>query len=175
MNFEPLEIEGVLGIRENVMNDFRGTFLRTWDTNTKLGEFQINQASFTLNPNVRTLRGLHYQCEPFAENKVVFSPQGRIFDVVLDLREESPTFERHVSFEIGPKCTLIGLYIPAGCAHGYLTMEENSSLIYFMDKEYSRDHSRGVLWNDPKYGISWPQSPLHISDTDLGWKVAQNP
>jgi dTDP-4-dehydrorhamnose 3,5-epimerase len=173
MNFESLEIDGALGIRENTKNDFRGSFLRTWDINSKLGEFRINQASFTLNPNVGTLRGLHYQCEPFAENKVVFSPHGRIFDVILDLRAESSTFGKHVGFEIGPNCTFVGLYIPAGCAHGYLTLEENSTLIYYMDKEYSSSHSRGVLWNDPNYAIPWPQPPLHISDNDLSWKVTE--
>ena len=173
MIFEPLEIDGALGIRETMNYDFRGSFVRTWDINSAIGDFKIKQASFTLNPNVGTLRGLHYQYEPFAENKVVYSPSGKIFEVILDLREGSATFEKHLSFEVGPKCKYIGLYIPAGCAHGYLTLEPNSALVYYMDMEYSKKHSKGVLWNDPKYGIPWPRSPLHVSEADLNWKATK--
>jgi dTDP-4-dehydrorhamnose 3,5-epimerase len=175
MNFEPLDIDGALGICGTVNHDFRGSFVRTWDIDSAMSAFKIKQASFTLNPKAGTLRGLHYQREPFAENKLVYSPSGKIFDVILDLRESSPTFEKHLSFEVGPNCKYIGLYIPAGCAHGYLTLEPNSALVYYMDKEYSKKHSSGVLWNDPRYGIPWPSSPLHISEADLNWEATKGP
>jgi len=96
---------------------------------------------------------------------------GRVFDVILDLRVDSKTNGKYVAHEIGPDCEFLGLFIPKGCAHGYLTMESDSSLVYYMDQEYSAVHARGMLWNDPKFSITWPSNPLLISERDASWPV----
>ena len=174
MNFVPLKIFGAFGIIEQTKSDFRGTFIRTFDVNTQLSGFEINQSSVTHNPKSGTLRGMHYQVEPYSENKVVMCLSGKVFDVILDLREDSVTFGENLSFEIGPNSPYLGLFVPAGCAHGYLTLENNSTLAYFMDKSYSREHSSGVLWNDPKFSIDWPSTPVLISERDANWPTTHN-
>lgn len=169
MEFIPLEIEGVQGIVEKTRIDCRGSLTRVWDSNSILERFKLNQSSIVLNPTSGTLRGLHFQNEPFAENKVVECVTGRVFDVIVDLREKSDTFGRHIEVIIGPSETYLGLFIPAGCAHGYLTLEPDSTLLYFMDKEYSAENSKGIRWNDPKMQIKWPIEPSIISARDNSW------
>ena len=107
--------------------------------------------------------------EPFSENKIVECISGKVFDVVVDLRMESHTYGKHLEIEIGPLESHIGLFIPAGFAHGYLTLETDSTLIYFMDKEYSAENSAGLLWRDPNLSINWPFEPSLISERDLQW------
>lgn len=172
MNFVEFDISGVLGIVEQTKSDSRGTFIRIFDDNTKLSGFKIDQSSITHNPKSRTLRGMHYQAEPYMENKVVICVSGKVFDVILDLREDSATFGKHSSFEIGPDSDYIGLFVPKGCAHGYLTLEDNSTLVYFMDKSYSEKHALGVLWNDPKFSIDWPYTPVLIAERDRNWPTS---
>ena len=91
------------------------------------------------------------------------------FDLILDLRKDSSTYKKHIEIEIGPECEYQGLFIPAGCAHGYLTLEPNSTLIYFMDKVYSPDNSQGIRWNDSKLSINLPRKPNLVSQQDLQW------
>ena len=169
MEVSALGLEGVLGIVEESQSDSRGTFTRVWDSNSFIKGFELNQASIVTNPRSATLRGLHYQAEPFSENKIVECVSGKVFDVVVDLRKESRTYGEHLEIEIGPLEPFVGLFIPAGCAHGYLTLETNSTLIYFMDKEYSAENSYGLLWCDPKLSISWPSEPSLISKRDSNW------
>ena len=169
MLFVSLEIDGAFGILEPTKSDDRGSLIRVWDVNTQLGEFELAQSSFVTNPKSGTLRGLHYQDEPYSENKVVLCVTGRVFDVILDLRVDSKTNGNYVAYEIGPDCEYLGLFVPKGCAHGYLTMEANSSLVYFMDRKFSPEHSRGLRWDSPKLVIPWPRLPNHISKTDLSW------
>lgn len=165
----PLEIQATFGIVEQTKSDIRGTLTRIWDRNSQMSEFKLTQSSVVTNPTSGTLRGLHYQDDPFSENKVVQCVSGRVFDVIVDLRKDSRTRGMHVSYEIGPQCEYLGLVIPSGCAHGYLTLESNSTLVYFMDQEYSADHARGLRWNDPQFSIMWPRSPLLISERDANW------
>ena len=114
MKIIPLEIVVAFGIIEPTTYDFRGSFIRTWDVNTQLGGFEINQSSLTHNPKAGTLRGMHYQLAPYMENKVVVCVSGEVFDVILDLREDSATFGMNSSFEIGPNSAFLGLFVPAG-------------------------------------------------------------
>jgi dTDP-4-dehydrorhamnose 3,5-epimerase len=94
-----------------------------------------------------------------------------VFDVVIDLRPDSKSLNKVVSVILGENSVYKGLIIPAGCAHGYLTLEPNSDFIYFMDKAYMPALSRGIRWNDPKYSIPWPLEPRLISDQDLNWPL----
>lgn len=169
MHFVPLEIDGVLGIVAESHTDSRGTLTRVWESNSVLQGFALNQASIVENPTEGTLRGIHFQLDPFSENKIVECVSGKIFDVVVDLRKDSSTYRRHLEIELGPLEPYMGLFIPAGCAHGYLTLESNSTLIYFMDNAYSADHSHGLLWSDPNLSINWPCKPVLISDRDSEW------
>ena len=169
MEFVSLEIEGAFGIIEEPHSDSRGSLTRVWDSNSFLVGFNLKQTSIVSNPVKGTLRGLHYQDEPFSENKVIECVSGKVFDVIVDLRIDSHTYGEHLEVTIGPYEEYLGLFVPAGCAHGYLTIEPNSSLLYFMDKEYSSAHSQGLPWNDPKLSINWPSTPALISERDSNW------
>lgn len=170
MEFVPLAIDGVFGIISESNIDSRGFLVRTWDKYSLFDNFNLVQSSFVLNPQKNTLRGLHYQNYPHSENKVVQCVSGKVFDVIVDLRKNSETFREHLEVCLGPDETFIGVLIPVGCAHGYLTLEENTSLIYFMDKEYFPESAQGLLWDDPLLGINWPTQPDLISERDSKWQ-----
>ena len=104
-----------------------------------------------------------------SETKIIQCIGGKVFDVIVDLRKESNTYFKHTSLEIGPSSEYQGLVVPSGCAHGYMTLEANSTLIYFMDNVYSAESSCGVLWDDPSLKIEWPSKPSVISKQDLEW------
>ena len=171
MEFVPLPIHGAHGIIGETTSDLRGSLTRVWDKKLIFMDFDVAQSSFVLNPKSMTMRGLHFQIPPYSENKVVQCLSGKVFDVILDLREKSSTFKEHVTLELGPKEKFLGVTVPAGCAHGYLTVEDNSTLIYFMDNEYSPENSRGLFWNDPALSIKWPGVPLFISERDSKWPL----
>lgn len=102
-----------------------------------------------------TLRGLHFQLDPRAQGKLVRCPRGRILDVAVDLRSSSPTFGQHVAAELTGE-NGHQLWVPAGFAHGFCTLEEDCEVAYLVTDYYSPDHDRGLLWNDPALGIEWP-------------------
>lgn len=167
--FYPLKIHGAFSISLHSRVDDRGSMVRIWESQGELEKFELNQASFVANPLPKTLRGMHYQEEPFSENKILYCVSGLIFDVIIDLRETSKTYLQHEAIEIGPESSFQGLFVPKGCAHGYLTIRPHSNLVYFIDKSYSAQNARGLLWNDPKLKITWPFNPVCISDRDKNW------
>ncbi len=169
MEFFDLGIEGSLGIVEKSNVDTRGSLTRVWDSDSILGRFRIVQSSLVSNPNVGTLRGLHFQEAPFAENKIIECVSGKVFDVIVDLRKDSATYGSHIEVTLGPLEHYLGVFVPAGCAHGYLTLEADSTLLYFMDAAYSSEHSRGISWDDSSLAIKWPSSPILISERDSNW------
>ena len=173
MEFIPLEIKGVFGLKMPSYSDSRGTLRRIFDSNSNPTEFNISQSSYVSNPLSLTLRGLHFQKGAHSENKFVHCISGRIFDVLVDLRKESGTYLKHISVELGPQSKFSGLFVPKQFAHGYLTLESNSNLVYFMDKDYSQDFSSGYSWNDSKLGISWPTQPEYISEQDQNWRLIE--
>lgn len=171
MEFTPLEIEGAFGISEKSYFDQRGSLTRIWDADSVLRNFNLVQSSIVTNPASGTLRGLHYQAEPFSENKVVECVSGKVFDVIFDMRKNSKTYRKHLTIVIGPSEPNIGLLVPAGCAHGYLTLQPHSTMLYFMDNVYSMEHSRGIPWNDNALAVKWPFSPLLLSEQDASWPI----
>ena len=171
MGIIPLNIEGAFGITGKPHSDFRGSLTRVWDSSLLFGSFNLVESSIVLNPTSGILRGMHYQKAPYSENKIVECVSGKVFDVIIDLREESNTYKKHLEILLGPKESFLGMFVPSGCAHGYLTLEENSTLIYFMDKEYSPENSSGLIWNDPILSINWPSEPILISERDSKWPV----
>jgi len=170
----PLRIEGVFGLATNQKQDERGTLTRLWEENLTQSKFSIKQISIVTNPKPLTLRGLHFQTSPYSENKIIYCISGKIFEVVLDLRIHSKTYGEHLTVETGLTSDLQGLVVPIDCAHGYLTLAPNSSLIYFIDNFYSAESARGVLWNDPNLEINWPANPSVISKRDSSWPQLKN-
>ncbi|HEX4160614.1 MAG TPA: dTDP-4-dehydrorhamnose 3,5-epimerase [Rhizomicrobium sp.] len=158
-------------IEPEKLGDERGFFARVFcarefDKEGLASSFvQVNN-SFTLSRG--TLRGLHYQLPPAAEVKVVRCLRGSLYDVILDLRPESPTFGQHFGTQLSAENRLM-MYVPCGFAHAILTLEDNTEALYFAGSHYAPGLERGVRWNDPRFAIEWPIKPLEISAKDGGW------
>jgi len=153
------------------IEDERGFFARCWCEEAFAREglsTRMLQCSISFNADTGTLRGLHYQVEPYAETKILRCTRGTIFDVLLDLRPESPTFMLWQSFELSEEnCRM--LYVPPGLAHGFITIKPNSEVFYQIDKPYVPDAARGVRWDDPAFSIAWPLKPRAISAKDSSY------
>ena len=156
-------------IDPDVFTDERGTFVPAWIR----GEFEsqglsseIAQCSMVCT-NVRgTIRGMHFQAEPFGEAKVVRAIRGAIFDVAVDLRPDSASYLQWVGYELSEANRRM-MYLPKGCAHGYQTLTDNAEVFYFVSAAYSPPHQRGVRWDDPAFGIAWPLgAPTGINERD---------
>ena len=145
-------------------SDDRGYFLRVFDEE-KIS-FDIKQASYAKNLKVHTLRGMHFQRAPFAESKLITCTEGEVFDVVVDTQRASSTFGKYKSFILGENAPCNSILIPRGFAHGYLTLTEVSSLLYFMDTKYREEFSSGFAWDDKEVKIDWPYKPKVISVKD---------
>ncbi len=165
--FTPQAIPEVLLIEHEIFRDPRGFFIETFR--------QENFARAGLPPFVQdnhsrsgahVMRGLHYQAEPMAVGKLVRCLRGRLFDVAVDIRKGSPTFGRHVAVELTEDDTRM-LWVPPGFAHGILTLEENTEILYKMTNTYSPAHDRAIRWNDPAIGIAWPVQDVLVSAKDL--------
>lgn len=158
MIFEETKLKGAFLIDPERHSDERGFFWRTFCAR----EFErhglnprVVQCSISFNRKKGTLRGMHYQIPPFAETKLVRCERGSIFDVIIDLRRDSPTFKQYVSFVLTAENGKM-LYIPEGFAHGFQTLEDDTVVHYQMSEFYSRDCARGVRWDDSAFGVEWP-------------------
>lgn len=168
MKFIPTLIEGLMIIEVEPIRDERGCFYRTYCRETLKGQgidFNVLQCSVSNNKLKGTIRGMHYQEEPFAESKLVRCTSGKIYDVILDIRKESSTFLKWVSVELTPTNNR-EVYIPKGLAHGFQTLEDNSEVFYMMDENYHAQSARGVRWNDPVFNIVWPLPCSNITKKD---------
>ena len=169
MIFHTLEIEGAFLIEPERKEDRRGFFARTYCRN-ELEERDLDptvvQCNISVNHQRGTVRGMHYQAAPHEEIKLVRCTGGAIHDVILDLRPDSPTFKKHYGVELSAQNRL-SLYIPAGIAHGFQSLEDNSEIFYQMSEFYHPESARGVRWNDPAFSIQWPLPISIISDRDL--------
>jgi len=158
----PFEIEkdflgGILAIRPRVFRDERGFFLETF----KASDFvranipdRFKQENHSRS-NRGVLRGLHFQIPPFEQGKLVRVTRGRAIDVVVDIRESSPTFGRSLCYELSESDPVM-LYIPPGFAHGFQALEDNTDFQYVVTNEYSPEHERGIRYDDPDLNIAWP-------------------
>ncbi len=169
MQFTAAPLEGVWIVDCDVFPDDRGLFARAWMPD----EFQahgletiIAQCSFAFNHRCGTIRGMHYQAAPVEETKVVRVTRGRVFDVVVDVRRESPTHAQWFGVELTADNRRM-LYVPKGFAHGYQTLSDDAELLYFISAPFSPAHQRGVRWNDAAFGITWPLgAPTMINERD---------
>lgn len=164
-------LEGIKVIENNPHIDKRGEFWRLFDLNEEMFWRPIEQLQVSLVSNTLkgTLRGMHYQTGMSAESKLVYCISGSVCDVVVDLRKESKTYLSWEAFNIGPAEPYIGLLIPSGFAHGYLTYENTSNMLYFIDRKYDSNSSQGFRWNDNIFSIEWPMVPKVVSQRDANF------
>lgn len=170
MIFTRTPLDGAYLIELDKREDERGFFARVFCENEfrELGlATAFVQVNNSLSANKGTLRGLHYQLAPKAETKIVRCIRGALWDVILDLRENSPTFGRWFGAELSTENRRM-MYVPKGFAHGLVTLTESTEAFYFVDEFYAPKHERGVRWDDPKFNIQWPIEPAQISDKDRG-------
>lgn len=171
MIFTPTPVPGAYVIEPERREDERGFFARTWcarDFEAEGLNPHLAQCSISYNVRRGTLRGMHYQVSPFEEVKLIRCTRGAIFDVIVDLRPASTTFTRYFSKELTADNRAM-LYVPAGCAHGFMTLEDDTEVFYQMSQMFHPAHARGVRWNDPVFGIEWPNLPPIMLERDRSY------
>ncbi len=171
MKFTPTPVDGAYVLDVNRIGDERGYFGRLWCENEMREQglvSQIRQSNIGFSPQAGTLRGLHYQKAPHEEVKIVRCTRGSVFDVVVDVRAQSPTFRSWFGIELNPDNASM-LYVPEGCATGYLTLEDNSEIYYNTSAFYAPDAATGVRYDDPAFQIDWPREITVLSDNDKNW------
>jgi dTDP-4-dehydrorhamnose 3,5-epimerase len=172
MIFSPTRLEGAYVIDLEPREDERGFFARAW-CEREFGEHGLNprlvQCNLSFNFRKGTLRGMHFQRPPHAEAKLVRCTRGAIYDVVIDLRPNSPTFKEWVGVDLTADNRRM-LYVPEGLAHGYQTLVDDTETFYQVSEFYTPDAEAGVRWDDPAFGIEWPDPRgAFLSEKDRSW------
>lgn len=170
MRIETTDLPGLALLHWRVNEDERGIFARTF-CRAALAEagipFDIVQTNVSRSPVARTLRGLHFQRPPHAEGKIVTCLRGRIWDVAVDIRPGSATRGQWRGFELSAE-SRSSLHVPAGFAHGFLTLAPDTEVHYLMSAAHAPDAAAGICWDDPALAVEWPAEPALISDRDRG-------
>ena len=171
MKFTVTPLAGAWLVEPEPRRDDRGFFARAWCRD----EFAAHglaadfvQCNISFSRDRGTLRGLHYQAAPHGEAKLVTCIRGRVFDAIVDLRPNSPSYRKWFGAELTEENRLM-IYVPEGCAHGYLTLEDASEVMYPVTAAYHPASERGLRWNDAAIGIAWPMEPLVVSPKDREW------
>lgn len=172
MTFSETSIAGTYLVDLERIGDSRGFFARAWSS----AEFRnmglvpdFPETNFSMSARKGTIRGFHYQKAPHQEAKFVRCVRGALFDVVIDLRADSPTFHQWAGFEIRAS-SYQGIYVPAGCAHGVQTLEDDTEMLYMVSACYQAGAEAGIRWNDPFFGVGWPDVGRRIvSEKDQSW------
>lgn len=168
MKVRPTALPEVMELVLDRKSDERGYFARCWSKEIaqKFGLVeQLDSWSFSFNKSKATLRGLHWQSNPFGETKLVRCLQGKIWDVAVDMRPNSATYRKWVGTTLSAN-ELNALYIPSGFAHGFITLSDNALVHYGINGDYSPEHAMGARWNDPAFAIAWPVEPTIMNDRD---------
>ena len=168
MRIEETKIEGVLKLHSERIGDDRGALQRIYDADAAADSGLPKlwtQVTQTWTPAARTLRGMHFQAPPHAETKLVTCLNGAVYDVVIDLRGIDEEYCEWQAFNLDAS-TPYSLLIPPGCAHGYLSLTDNVSLLYHITPSYAPESARRVHWDDPDIGVRWPEQPILMSDAD---------
>jgi dTDP-4-dehydrorhamnose 3,5-epimerase len=173
MRFHPTQLPGAYVIEPEPHIDERGLFARTFcarefDSNGLADHFV--QCNTSWNARKGTLRGLHYQRPPCSEVKLVRCTAGALWDVIVDLREDSPTYLQHVGVELSARNRL-ALYIPRMFAHGFQTLEDGTEVFYQMSEFHAPESAAGLRYDDPRLRIEWPMRPSSLSDKDQVWSL----
>ncbi|MGI8554002.1 MAG: dTDP-4-dehydrorhamnose 3,5-epimerase, partial [Dehalococcoidia bacterium] len=153
------------------IEDDRGFFARVWcerEFHTHGLDTGVAQCSISFNNKMGTLRGMHFQMAPHEETKLVRCTMGAIYDAIVDLRKTSPTYGDWLAVELSAS-NRRQIYVPQGCAHGFQTLLDDTEVSYQISENYAADDSRGVRWDDPRFGIEWPAHPQIMSDRDRSY------
>lgn len=168
MIFHRTDVEGAFRIELERRADNRGFYARNFCVEEFAAhglETSIVQINSSISYNKGTLRGFHYQLPPHAEAKTIRIMRGRLIMFIVDLRPHSPTFMKHTGIETDQEARTI-IHVPKGCANAFLSLEDDTELIYFMSDRYHPEVERGIRWNDPTLGVPWPAEPEVMSDKD---------
>lgn len=173
MIFSETALSGAYIIEPEKINDLRGSFARVWcrrelEQHGLKGDLAQSNIGFSYRKG--TLRGLHFQRVPHAEVKIVRCTRGSMFDVIVDLRTESPTYKRWFGAELNDENRRM-IYVPEGFAQGYMTLADNTEMNYHTSEFYSADAASGVRYDDPVIGIRWPLAVTVISEQDRNWPL----
>ena len=173
MIFHELKLNGACVLEPELKIDERGFFARTFCCEA-LSErglcTDFVQSSISYNTRKGTLRGMHWQSEPHGEVKLVRCTAGALYDVIVDVREESPTFGKWEAVELS-QANRVTLYIPRGFAHGFQTLTDDAEVFYMISEQYHPESARGFRWDDPGVGIEWPEEPTIISERDRSFDL----
>lgn len=171
MIFRETPLAGAFVVSPEPVHDERGYFARTW-CRREFDQHGLTprwaQCNISFNPKAGTLRGMHFQAAPHAEAKMIRCTTGSVYDVIIDLRPGSPTYAQHFGILLNAD-NLKMLYVPEGCAHGFLTLQDGSEIFYQISEFYEPSASCGVRWNDPRFGIHWPGEVRVISERDRNY------
>jgi len=168
MKFQETKLSGVFEIQIEPIADERGFFARSWCHNEFVAhglDPRLAQCNISFNKRKGTLRGVHYQLAPYTETKIVRCTQGSIYDVIVDLRPQSRTFKQWTAIVLTAEKRNMA-YVPENCAHGFLTLEDETEVFYQMSEFYDGASARGVRWDDPAFRIAWPAEVEVISERD---------
>lgn len=173
MRFTDTALKGAYVIEIEKREDHRGFFARVWCKK----EFEahglntdLTQVNIGYSKKRGTLRGMHFQTNPYEECKLVRCTMGAVIDVIIDLRSESPTYKKWMAVELSAENRTM-LYVPEGFAHGYQTLVDNTEVVYHTSQFYTPEHATGVRYDDPAFGIVWPLPVEAISDADKNWPL----
>jgi len=173
MIFHATPIAGLFRIEASPARDERGAFVRSWcqESFASAGiDFTPIQASLSENTRQHTLRGMHFQVAPAEEQKLIRCVRGAVFDVLVDLRADQPSYLQHVAITLDSKAAN-AVFVPRGIAHGFLSLTDDAVVEYLIDTPYASARARGVRWDDPAFGIAWPAEPKVISERDRNWPL----
>jgi dTDP-4-dehydrorhamnose 3,5-epimerase len=172
MIFHRTVISGACVLALEQRADERGFFARGWCwqefVDQGLGDNRPVQMNISFNRHRHTLRGFHYQIAPHEEDKLLRCVRGTVYDVMVDLRLDSPTYMRHIAVELSA-ANYLALLVPKGCANAFLTLEDDTEANYLVSEFYTPAAERGIRWDDPALGIFWPADPAVISEKDRSW------
>jgi len=169
MKFSQENIKGVFIIEPEPFMDERGVFRRHFcekEFNDHEITAIVKQSNVSENKYKFTLRGFHYQVAPYSEGKTLSCLKGSIYDVVVDLRSESPSYMKWIAAELNEQ-NRKSIHVPPGCANAFLTLQDSSLIHYYCSESYNSQAERGIRYNDPSFRFVWPSKPLFISDKDL--------
>ncbi|MBV9339491.1 MAG: dTDP-4-dehydrorhamnose 3,5-epimerase [Acidobacteria bacterium] len=171
MIFRATKLQGVFEVQIEPTRDERGFFARSWcqkEFESHGLSSKLVQCSISFNSRKGTLRGIHYQAAPHPEAKLVRCTRGAIYDVAVDLRPDSPTFREWISVQLTAANRSM-LFVPEGCGHGFLTLEDECEVLYHISEFYHPELARGLRWNDPAVGVAWPAPVKVISQKDRSY------
>lgn len=177
MEFVKTRLDGVILMRLDLLRDERGYFTSTYSAAEMRAQgldMYVAQTAVSYNQTKGTLRGLHFQVAPHAQKKLVRCTRGAIYDVIVDLREGSGTCGQWLGLELSAEGGSM-LYVPEGCAHGFLTLEDSTEVSYHLSVDRSAQEERGLRWDDPAIGVEWPFRPCVVSARDQAFPSIEVP